>query len=108
VQIDRIDLLALLFSRVTIPAVVAKELRHSSAPWAVRGWMRQPPGWLKIRTAPDVDDVTLQSLDCAEKAALAARRGLVDLRAVLDQLKRTNFRYRQSMFDALLRQREGA
>ena len=34
---------------------------------------------------------------------LAADRGLVDLVDVLDRLKRTNFRYRQGLFDALLK-----
>jgi predicted nucleic acid-binding protein len=37
---------------------------------------------------------------------LAARRGLVDLKTALDRLKRTNFRYRQSILDALLGKRE--
>jgi len=35
---------------------------------------------------------------------LAARRGLVDLAEAFTRLKRTNFRYRQEILDALLRQ----
>jgi predicted nucleic acid-binding protein len=38
---------------------------------------------------------------------LAAKRGLNDLRDALDRLKRTNFRYRQSILDALLDQQSG-
>jgi predicted nucleic acid-binding protein len=34
--------------------------------------------------------------------ARAARHGLIDLAAAFDRLKATNFRYRQSMLDALL------
>ena len=34
---------------------------------------------------------------------LAAERGLVDLVDVFDRLKRTNFRYRQGLVDALLK-----
>ena len=34
---------------------------------------------------------------------LAAERKLVDLALALDQLKRTNFRYRPSLLDALLK-----
>jgi predicted nucleic acid-binding protein len=39
--------------------------------------------------------------------ALAARRGLVDLADTFARLKRTNFRYRQEIMDALLDQQEG-
>ena len=39
--------------------------------------------------------------------ALAARRGLVDLGDSFARLKRTNFRYRQGIMDALLDQQEG-
>jgi predicted nucleic acid-binding protein len=39
--------------------------------------------------------------------ALAARRGLVDLADSFARLKRTNFRYRQGIMDALLDQQEG-
>ena len=35
---------------------------------------------------------------------LAARRGFVDLKVALDQLKGTNFRYRQSILDEVLKQ----
>lgn len=38
---------------------------------------------------------------------LAAKRGLIDLRDALDRLKRTNFRYRQAILDALLDQQDG-
>lgn len=38
---------------------------------------------------------------------LATDRGLVNLVVALDQLKRTNFRYRQELFDALLKRHEG-
>ena len=39
--------------------------------------------------------------------SLAARRGLVDLADCFAQLKRTNFRYRQEIMDALLDQQAG-
>lgn len=39
--------------------------------------------------------------------SLAARRGLVDLADSFARLKRTNFRYRQEMMDALLDQERG-
>jgi predicted nucleic acid-binding protein len=36
VQIDQIDLLTRLFSKVTIPVVVFEELHHSSGRWPCR------------------------------------------------------------------------
>ncbi len=38
---------------------------------------------------------------------LAAQRGLVDLGEAFTRLKRTNFRYRQEILDALLNERDG-
>jgi predicted nucleic acid-binding protein len=38
---------------------------------------------------------------------LAAHRGLIDLAAAFMLLKRTNFRYRQDIMDALLYERVG-
>ena len=37
---------------------------------------------------------------------LAAERGLIDLNDAIDRLKRTNFRYRQALFDVLLERRK--
>ena len=37
---------------------------------------------------------------------LAAKRVLIDLRAAVDRLKQTNFRYRQEIIDGLLAQRK--
>jgi predicted nucleic acid-binding protein len=38
---------------------------------------------------------------------LAARRGLVDLADAIARLKRTNFRYRQELFDCATEKAEG-
>jgi predicted nucleic acid-binding protein len=145
VQIDQIELLTRLFQKILIPSIVADELGHPSAPAAVRTWIKAPPAWLDVVTAPESNDPALNTLDPGEKAALAlgvsqragliliderkaaavalkkgfettgtlgvldlaARRGLIDLKVVLDRLKGTNFRYRQAILDALLRQQEG-
>jgi predicted nucleic acid-binding protein len=141
VRIGQIDLLQRLFEKICLPSVVADELRHPSAPPAVRDWMQQPPGWLEVVPAADIDDPALGELDNGERSAialglflkadliliderkgaavalnkgfevtgtlgvldLAAERGLVDLVDALDRLKRTNFRYRPELFDALLK-----
>jgi len=142
VRIGQIDLLPRLFEKIFLPSVVADELRHPSAPPAVRDWMQQPPGWLDVLPTPDdIDDASLAALDTGERSAivlalslnadliliddrkgaaaarhkgfevtgtlgildLAAERGLIDLADALGRLKSTNFRYREELFDALLR-----
>jgi predicted nucleic acid-binding protein len=70
VQIGQIDLLATLFERILIPAVVADELSHPSAPPAVQAWVREPPGWTEIRSVADIDDPSLNRLDPGEKASI--------------------------------------
>ena len=65
------DILPTLFERVFIPTVVRDELVHPETPEIVRTWMENPPGWLEVRTAPAIDDPSLQPLDDGEKAAIA-------------------------------------
>ena len=71
VQIDQIDLLARLFENIVIPAIVAGELRHPSAPPQVQAWMKQPPAWLKVLSVTDIDDPELKTLDPGERSAIA-------------------------------------
>jgi len=71
VQIDQIDLLPQLFEKIFIPAVVCDELRHASAPKAVRGWMRSMPGWPEVSAVGASDDPSLATLDEGEKSAIA-------------------------------------
>ena len=141
VRIGQIDLLPRLFEKIFVPSVVADELRHPSAPPAVRDWMQQPPGWLEVMPVAEIDDPALAALDRGERSAialgvflradliliddrkgvvaalskgfevtgtlgvldLAAERGMVDLVDAIDRLKGTNFRYRQELFDVLLK-----
>jgi len=56
VQIGEIDLLARLFEEIKLPSIVAEELRHPSAPTAVRDWMQDLPKCANILTAPESDD----------------------------------------------------
>jgi predicted nucleic acid-binding protein len=71
VQIGHIDLLPRLFEKLLVPGIVADELRHPSAPQAVRSWMKEPPAWFEILPAPAMDDTELQGLDPGESAAIA-------------------------------------
>lgn len=71
VQIGQIDLLPRLFGRIMLPAIVAAELRHPSAPAAVQTWIKQPPAWTEILPAPEIDDPELRALDPGERSAIA-------------------------------------
>lgn len=51
-----IDVLPALFGSVTIPESVASELRHAKAPDAVRAWFANPPSWLSVRRASQIDE----------------------------------------------------
>jgi predicted nucleic acid-binding protein len=130
-----------LFERIFIPSVVFDELRHASAPEAVRSAMNERPGWLEVTEFDASDDPALGALDKGEKSAialglslsadliliddrrgaaaarekgfevvgtlgildLAARRGMIDFADALTGLRRTNFRRRETLFDALLK-----
>lgn len=140
IQIGEVPVLEVLFGSVGVPNVVAGELRHPSAPAAVRAWMKQPPGWVVLLPEAEFEDAKTNALDPGEASAimqglvlnaelilmddrrgaavaiqkgfevvgtlgildLAARRGLVDLRDAFERLKKTNFRYRQTMLDEIL------
>jgi predicted nucleic acid-binding protein len=144
VQIDQTELLPRLFQKVYIPSVVSDELRHPSAPEAVRKWIESRPDWLEVSEVSAREDPSLQALDKGERAAimlaravgadlilvddrrgaavarkngievtgtlgildLAARRGMVDLADAIARLRKTNFRVREKLFDALLQQHQ--
>jgi predicted nucleic acid-binding protein len=71
VQIGQIELLPRLFEKIFIPSVVSEELRHPSAPEAVRDWMISTPDWLEVSVVSASDDPSLQALDEGEKSAIA-------------------------------------
>ena len=141
-QIDQIELLPRLFEKIFIPSIVSDELRHPSAPEAVRKWIGSKPSWLDISMVSSSDDPSLGALDQGERSAialglalsadllliddrrgaasartkgfevigtlgvldLAARRDIVDLSEAVARLRTTNFRRREELFDALLKQ----
>ena len=87
VQIGRIELLARLFEEIKLPSIVAEELRHPSAPAAVRAWIEDLPEWAKVLTAPESDDPILAKLDPGERAAIALGLSLKADLILIDERK---------------------
>ncbi len=85
VLIDQIQLMQVIFNEILVPAAVICELADKGTPSAVRDWIAQPPGWLKIRkvggeSAPQLDPLHIGKRD----ALILARQIKADL-VVLDE-----------------------
>jgi predicted nucleic acid-binding protein len=80
VLIGHEGILATLFGKVFVPALVLAELAHPESPPAVRSWAAHPPEWLEVHTARRLGDPMLQRLHRGEKAAIEL---VVSLRANL-------------------------
>jgi predicted nucleic acid-binding protein len=87
VRIGQIDLLPRLFERIFLPSVVADELRHPSAPAAVRDWMQRPQEWLEVLPVADLDDPALRALDEGERSAIALGLSLKADLILIDERK---------------------
>ncbi len=79
--------------------MVRDELARAGAPDAVRNWIQAPPKWLEVQTPPGSSfDVSVESLDDGEKAALtlalslAADLVLMDDRAGVTIARKKGFR----------------
>lgn len=68
---------------------MAEELRHPSAPTAVRAWMQDLPEWVKVVTAPEGDDPMLGELDPGERAAISLGLSLKADLILIDERKGT-------------------
>jgi predicted nucleic acid-binding protein len=60
-----------LFGRVILPAAVWDELKHPKAPAAVREWVASSPPWVDVLPSISFHDVSLETLDAGEGAAIA-------------------------------------
>lgn len=70
VLIELQHILPKLFDRVVIPEAVQRELLADGTPESVRQFVGAAPGWLQVRSAPEVP-ATLMHLDSGEREAIA-------------------------------------
>ncbi len=98
VLISAADVLARLFGRVAIPAVVRDELNRPRTPPLVQAWIAVPPPWLAVVTDPlPAASAPLAGLDDGERAAIslaAVQRAdllLMDDRAGVAAARRAGF-----------------
>ena len=74
VLIGHIEVLAILFERVAVPAAVRSELTDRFAPSIVRNWITQHPEWLEIREITPEAATALPNLDKGEREAILLAR----------------------------------
>ena len=80
------DLLPQLFGAIDIPAAVEREMLDPHAPPTVRGWMAQPPAWLRIRHVQSAPDPELTSeLDAGEAEAIQLAQELRADMLIMDE-----------------------
>ena len=70
IQIDCHKVLPILYRRILLPDVVAKELDQRGTPPVVRAWMQQVPQWVEVRKIGSRPDSTLSMLDPGEREAI--------------------------------------
>jgi predicted nucleic acid-binding protein len=68
--IDQIGILQTLFGTVTIPQMVADELRALESPSVVKNWIVHPPNWLQVVSIKSIQNNELSSLDPGEREAI--------------------------------------
>lgn len=86
VLIDCQELLPKLFDSVLIPEAVHRELQAAGTPEPVRQFVSAAPGWLEIRSAPDIP-ATIAHLDSGEREAIALALAVGTEFVLLDERK---------------------
>ena len=85
VLIEAVEVLPVLFGRVIVPSAVVAELLHERSPIAVRRWSANPPTWLEVRHAKQIDRTI--NLGSGETEAISLAQELHADRLLLDDLK---------------------
>lgn len=113
VLIDQIELLPRLFGKVVLPDVVRAELSAPRTPAQVRTWLATSPPWLRVGSAPVVENLLPPKLDEGERAAIAlamdlgASLILMDDRAGVEEARRRGLQVTGTLGVLLLAARRG-
>jgi predicted nucleic acid-binding protein len=69
-SIHRLDLLAELYSEITVPTAVLAECLHQGAPEVLRQWAMTPPPWVHVASPQNEPTHDLEILDPGETEAI--------------------------------------
>ena len=72
ILLRHIEVLAVLFEKVVLPAAVRNELASTKAPPLVQHWIASVPEWIEVYEASpgQGEDVSLKGIDAGERAAI--------------------------------------
>lgn len=102
VLIEQVHLLPLLHGSIVIPQSVIGELRQTSTPAAVRGWMGALPDWVTVKSPQGPLPVFPAILGPGEREAIALAQELsADVLLVDDEAARIEAERRDIRFRAL-------
>lgn len=85
ILVDAVEILWRLYSRVTIPDVVLKELTNEDAPKEVAAWAARRPEWIEVQPAPVSEDPSLEGLDAGERAAILLAQRQPEVLLLIDE-----------------------
>ena len=113
IQIECHEVLRILYHRILVPDMVAKELDQRGTPEVVRAWMQQVPPWVEVRKIVGADLLLMDERAGVRIArgrgmlvtgrlgvlTLAAQRSLLDIDQAITLLEATDFRCKPELFD---------
>lgn len=70
ILIKHVEILSLLYGKISIPRAVFQELTAVGTPAIVRAWMRSAPVWLEVASVALPPDASLQGLHAGEREAI--------------------------------------
>jgi len=65
------DLLLTMYGSLIVPRAVLIEMQHAAAPSVVQAWSANPPSWVSIRSAKQIDTTLPDALGAGEREAIS-------------------------------------
>lgn len=98
-QIECEHVLPQLYGRITAPAAVSSELRHTAVPDKVRRWLDSTPVWLEIRDCREVPTIERLGLGPGETAAIELANELRAGLLLIDERKGSRVARERGLLD---------